>query len=359
MIKKLIVLIGLLYSLTSCVTQKTSILPAERIYVNLETENTIYRSAETSGNKRVSKREAEESACNNARTEIAKNVTSQVIARDRNTIEYKNETLEQSLTFDTLVLTNANISDAKIENLECRITTQEPLIGKTETEYSCKCKVSIPKKEYTRLIEEEIRYRVTKSQTVKVVDPVTRNHLFYIDRFEVTEGEITSDLRTKGKKNYKAKCKNGSNWTNYELNSNDDKDIRSKKPMICLDKKTALEYCKSLGKDLPSKEEWEFAAGIFDNRVYPWGDEVPKANFGNPYLIGPSDIGSFPSDVSPFGVYDLAGNVAELTNTIGPKGKNITKGGSWDLPKEHMKLKNYNIAAYPSTSIGFRCILRP
>jgi formylglycine-generating enzyme required for sulfatase activity len=120
---------------------------------------------------------------------------------------------------------------------------------------------------------------------------------FYMDMHEVTNAQYKVFVDS-------MRIKPPSRWKdgNYPIG-------RDGYPVVNISWEDAAAYARFVGKRLPSEAEWEKAARGDDGRRFPWGDEFDDDKANNGELMLP--IMRFPDGVSPYGLYDMAGNAAE------------------------------------------------
>jgi formylglycine-generating enzyme required for sulfatase activity len=189
---------------------------------------------------------------------------------------------------------------------------------------------------------------------------------FWIDRTEVTTGEYLACERARA-------CPRASRY--YPICNARAGSKRRQYPINCVSAPAADSFCRWKGKRLPSEEEWERAARGSDRRIFPWGNSDPKDQLcWNP--DGDSSkstcpVGRYPKGASPYGVLDMAGNVAEWTSSKPDwytKGDNekarIFRGGSYEYDEmevadDTLSLRSDERDAHQANmelpTIGFRC----
>ncbi len=193
---------------------------------------------------------------------------------------------------------------------------------------------------------------------------------FWIDKYEVTNFQYKKFIDA-------TKRRSPNHFENRTFPQN-----KIDHPVTFVTWKDANAYCKWADKRLPSDKEWEKAARGTDVRIYPWGDVYDTDNVNSPQrwlqlkLQGDTTpVGVFEGGKSPYGLYDMSGNVWEWTSSwyqaypgntepsesYGQTYKTL-KGGSWwncSFYKCGISAPTFNrsffLRSTKNKSFGFRC----
>ena len=212
-------------------------------------------------------------------------------------------------------------------------------------------------------------------------------HSVNLDAFWIDQTEVTNEMYAKCVDI--GLCDQPSN-TRYFSNSS-----YANHPVVYVDWDMANQYCSWRDNSrLPTEAEWEKAARGTDGRTYPWGESISCSNanyvyvksgtirfdpdFNSPCVGGTREVGSYEYSKSPYGVYDMSGNVWEWindwydghyyknspeSNPLGPDsgGGKVLRGGAWNAVTNYLRT-SARFASSPATStnyIGFRCARSP
>ena len=209
---------------------------------------------------------------------------------------------------------------------------------------------------------------------------------YKIDKYEVTVGQfeqcVDAGSCNGGYEPYEGsdvyrRCNFGSNLEGVESY-----------PMNCVDWSGAKAYCEWAGKRLPTEAEWEKAARGTDGRKYPWGNELVNCDYAVTDVDASTceekmkPVGSLEAGRSPYGTYDMIGNVWEWTNDwyrdnyyeessandpagpdSGEGNMHVSRGGAFDYFTSSFtqNLRASNRGYFSSTDFadfqGFRCAI--
>jgi len=204
---------------------------------------------------------------------------------------------------------------------------------------------------------------------------------FWIDQHEVTNGQYKMCVDA-------GVCSAPRSMRSYSRSSYYGAPEFNDYPVIYVSWDNAAQYCGWVGKALPTEAQWEKAARGAAGRIYPWGNrrDASRVNFcdvscpfgykdasANDGWADTAPVGSYSNGPSPYGVYDMAGNVWEWvadwydrdyykhSPRENPKGPSlgvdrVLRGGAWDSAIMTTSVRRIvTTIGHHNYSFGFRC----
>ncbi len=217
------------------------------------------------------------------------------------------------------------------------------------------------------IVDEFDRDNKVRSQRVTVPG-------FRMSRYPITNAQ------------YQAFCESGSGYSNtrwwefsaeaynYRMNNPEPKPGRFKgdeRPREMVNWFDAVAFCAWLSHEtgriirLPTALEWQRAARGDDNRVYPWGNAFDRnrCNTRESEIKMTSLVMRYSNGISPFNIYDMAGNVWEWCLNAKPKGETTVSPArnNTDIAAngERAVFGGSFVSAYQRSQIPFHYYLDP
>ena len=213
---------------------------------------------------------------------------------------------------------------------------------------------------------------------------------YYIDIYPVTNADYKKFVEAGGYDNKDYWTEEGWGWIQQkeglkkpEFWDNDDKELeafnRLGHPVVGVSWYEEWAYAKWAGKRLPTEPEWEKAARGVDGQEYPWGDafDSKRCNTVESKINSTTPVTRYETGKSPYGCYDMAGNVWEWTSTLykpyypykaddgredpRAEGARVLRGGSWytDAGSARTSSRLRFVPDVRGYLIGFRCAKTP
>jgi formylglycine-generating enzyme required for sulfatase activity len=137
-------------------------------------------------------------------------------------------------------------------------------------------------------------------------------------------------------------------------------------------------YCSWSQGQLPTEAQWEKAAHGENGNPFPWGSDDPACDILSfAYCnASTSEVNAFKDGLSPYGLYDMAGNVFEwvsdwygesyykdsaIVNPTGPESGEyrVIRGSSFESYPDQINLgiRHFNAGSNHRRDVGFRCVV--
>lgn len=240
--------------------------------------------------------------------------------------------------------------------------TESTVISEKEKEVS---------KGYGQTFSSGEMVRIPKGNFLYGDDKVEKSidHDYFIDVFPVTNKLYEKFLDENKEWQVPHKESNWNDPYNWDKDTRSYPKGKSDHPVVLVSFEDAEQFCKwrsqKEGKEyrLPSEEEWEKAARGTDGRDYPWGNEFDKDNCNvKESLLGETtEVNRYSNGTSPFGCYDMSGNVWEWTSTWSDTSHmvKVLRGGSWNNDRDIVRCtyRNWITPERRFNYIGFRCAM--
>ena len=215
-------------------------------------------------------------------------------------------------------------------------------------------------------IDELLRYGAA---LMPIEKPQRKIYLdaYYMDIYPVTNAEFARFINTTG---YKAEGTKYGLWKDYAGAG------KERHPVVSVSRNDMLAYCQWVNKRLPTEAEWEKASRGTNGRIWPWGNDFDllKCNAKESEIGQTTPVDKYPKVKSPYGCYDMVGNVWEIVNdwmdfdyyksgpTRNPEGPDfglapVMRGGAFSTLLANCRCA-FRICPDSSTQfdrVGFRC----
>lgn len=226
---------------------------------------------------------------------------------------------------------------------------------------------------YVNYDYEIMKYDVTTSEFVTYLQNAYDEGKIWIQNSDIYGHYVGDEYNSEGDYSYfdLNDCDSKISWNGQNFSNEEDYDNI---PVTEVTWFGADAYAKYYGWRLPNILEWEKAARGMTGYEYPWGDEIngDRANFlnsGDPWDNEATPVGYFNGEnetidsPSPYGCYDMCGNVTNWTATWDldrPNYRLKGGGGAWNCDTDQGYLYIWKLSSNLTTSAhenrGFRCV---